>query len=47
VAAGYTAILPITANEILFLVGCSLVLFSAGVVGEKMAREDPERIRGW
>jgi len=37
----------LTTNEILILVGSSLGLFSAEVVGEKMAREDPERIRGW
>ena len=29
-------------NEILFPVGCSLVLFSAGVVGEKVTRGNPE-----
>jgi hypothetical protein len=37
----------LTANEILILVGCSLGQFSAEVVGEKLVREDPERIRGW
>jgi hypothetical protein len=35
-------VLPVGVNEVLFPIGCSLVLFSAGALGERMAtRADP------
>lgn len=37
------ALLPGAVNEIVFPVGCSLVLFSSKVVGERMAQGDRER----